>query len=78
MDWTDWTPRERANLCFIIKDGSILLIRKKRGLGAGKIFRIGDTVANAFIEPQLTIYAKGDFQPAVQFFAGINFQRYHQ
>jgi hypothetical protein len=48
------------------------------GLGVGKVFRIGDTVANAFIEPQLTIYAKGDFQPAVQFFAGINFQKYHQ
>jgi mutator protein MutT len=30
-------PRERANLCFIIKDGKVLLIRKKRGLGAGKI-----------------------------------------
>jgi 8-oxo-dGTP diphosphatase len=37
MDWTDWIPRERANLCFIVKDGRILLIRKKRGLGAGKI-----------------------------------------
>lgn len=35
--WTDWIPRERANLCFIVKDGRILLIRKKRGLGAGKI-----------------------------------------
>ena len=37
FDWTTWTPRERANLCFIVKDGRILLIRKKRGLGAGKI-----------------------------------------
>src|SRR5712672_1669473 len=37
MDWTNWTPRERANLCFILKDGHLLLIRKKRGLGAGKI-----------------------------------------
>ncbi len=35
--WIDWIPRERANLCFIVKDGRILLIRKKRGLGAGKI-----------------------------------------
>ena len=33
----DWTPRERANLCFIVKDGRVMLIRKKRGLGAGKI-----------------------------------------
>lgn len=35
--WLQWQPRERATLCFIIKDGEILLIRKKRGLGAGKI-----------------------------------------
>ncbi|MEK0449920.1 MAG: hypothetical protein RL088_2188 [Verrucomicrobiota bacterium] len=37
MDWTNWTPRIIANLCFIVKDGRVLLIRKKRGLGAGKI-----------------------------------------
>src|SRR5256885_7174497 len=37
MDWKNWSPRERANLCFIVKDERILLIRKKRGLGAGKI-----------------------------------------
>lgn len=37
MDWSTWQPREHANLCFIVKDGRILLIRKKRGLGAGKI-----------------------------------------
>ncbi|MFN2475551.1 MAG: 8-oxo-dGTP diphosphatase [Chthoniobacterales bacterium] len=27
----------RANLCFIVRGGEVLLIRKKRGLGAGKI-----------------------------------------
>ena len=27
----------RASLCFVRKEGSILMIRKKRGLGAGKI-----------------------------------------
>ena len=37
MDWKNWTPRERATLCFIRKDGRMLLIRKKRGLGSGKI-----------------------------------------
>ena len=37
MDWTNWKPREYANLCFIVKDGRVMLIRKKRGLGAGKI-----------------------------------------
>lgn len=37
IDWSEWKPTEYANLCFIIRDGQILLIRKKRGLGAGKI-----------------------------------------
>ncbi len=37
MNWSTWEPRERATLCFIVKDDRILLIRKKRGLGAGKI-----------------------------------------
>jgi 8-oxo-dGTP diphosphatase len=35
--WDAWTPRERATLCFIIQEGRILLIRKKRGMGAGKV-----------------------------------------
>jgi 8-oxo-dGTP diphosphatase len=37
MDWSSFTPRERAVLCFIVKNGRILLILKKRGLGAGKV-----------------------------------------
>ncbi len=37
VDWTTWEPKERATLLFVIKEGQILLIRKKRGLGAGKI-----------------------------------------
>ncbi len=37
IDWKSWRPTEYANLCFVIRDGRILLIRKKRGLGAGKI-----------------------------------------
>ncbi len=37
MDWQNWQPHQLANLCFIVKDGRVLLIRKKRGLGAGKI-----------------------------------------
>lgn len=37
MDWTNWNPHDRANLCFILKENRLLLIRKKRGLGAGKI-----------------------------------------
>jgi 8-oxo-dGTP diphosphatase len=37
IDWMSWQPTEYANLCFVIREGRILLIRKKRGLGAGKI-----------------------------------------
>jgi 8-oxo-dGTP diphosphatase len=37
IDWASWRPTEYANLCFVIRDGQILLIRKKRGLGSGKI-----------------------------------------
>lgn len=37
IDWTTWTPRDAAVLLFVIRGGEALLIRKKRGLGAGKI-----------------------------------------
>ena len=37
LDWTTWVPRDRATLVFVVRDGEILLMRKKRGLGAGKI-----------------------------------------
>ncbi|HMO52534.1 MAG TPA: 8-oxo-dGTP diphosphatase [Kiritimatiellia bacterium] len=37
IDWNTWTPDQTATLLFVIREGNILLIRKKRGLGAGKI-----------------------------------------
>jgi 8-oxo-dGTP diphosphatase len=37
IDWQRWRPDDHATLCFVIRNGEILLIRKKRGLGAGKI-----------------------------------------
>lgn len=37
IDWTAWKGEMLATILFIIKDGRILLIEKKRGLGAGKI-----------------------------------------
>ena len=37
IDWDTWQPEEVATLMFIIQGDSVLLIRKKRGLGAGKI-----------------------------------------
>lgn len=37
IDWESWEPQQRATLLFVVKDGCVLLIHKKRGLGAGKI-----------------------------------------
>lgn len=37
IDWETWQPVDRGTLLFVIRDGQILLIHKKRGLGAGKI-----------------------------------------
>ncbi|MEO6871701.1 MAG: 8-oxo-dGTP diphosphatase [Chthoniobacterales bacterium] len=37
IDWKTWQPSQRANLLFILRGDKILLIRKKRGFGAGKI-----------------------------------------
>ena len=37
IDWQTWLPEETATLMFVVKSDQVLLIRKKRGLGAGKI-----------------------------------------
>ncbi|NNM67995.1 MAG: NUDIX domain-containing protein [Spirochaetales bacterium] len=36
-NWETWQPKERASLLFLFDSDQILLIHKKRGLGAGKI-----------------------------------------
>ena len=37
IDWSTWNPGIRATLLFVREGQRILLIRKKRGLGAGKV-----------------------------------------
>ena len=37
INWSTWKPVETATLLFVLRDGHVLLIHKKRGLGAGKI-----------------------------------------
>jgi 8-oxo-dGTP diphosphatase len=37
IDWRTWRPEQDATLLFVVLGGRILLIHKKRGLGAGKI-----------------------------------------
>ena len=36
-EWHDWIPVDRATLVFVVRHDETLLIRKKRGLGAGKV-----------------------------------------
>ena len=44
IDWTTWQATDVATLVFVLHDGQALLIRKKRGLGAGKINAPGGRV----------------------------------
>ncbi len=37
IDWTSWTPDQEATLLYVVRNGSILLIHKRRGLGAGRV-----------------------------------------
>jgi 8-oxo-dGTP diphosphatase len=37
IDWEAWRPHDTATLLFVLEGERVLLIRKKRGLGAGKI-----------------------------------------
>ena len=37
IDWAAWTGVDPCTLVFVVRGGEILLIHKKRGLGAGKI-----------------------------------------
>jgi len=44
------------------------------GLGVGKVFKSEAAVGNAFFEPQVTVYSRGQMQPTVQFLMGLNLQ----
>lgn len=37
IDWSAWRADDVATLLFVVRGGEVLLIRKKRGLGAGKV-----------------------------------------
>jgi 8-oxo-dGTP diphosphatase len=37
VDWSTWQPNDVATLLFVVRGDDVLMIRKKRGLGAGKI-----------------------------------------
>jgi len=37
IDWEAWEPVVRATLLFVVRDGHLLLMHKKRGFGKGKV-----------------------------------------
>ena len=37
IDWDGWQPQDIATLTFVFDGSEVLLIEKKRGLGAGKV-----------------------------------------
>jgi hypothetical protein len=43
------------------------------GIGFGKVFKIGNAIVNASIEPQLTVYHDGFGLPSFQLFSGLQF-----
>jgi 8-oxo-dGTP diphosphatase len=46
IDWERWQPVDRGTILFVIRDRRILLINKKRGLGAGKVNGPGGRIDN--------------------------------
>ena len=67
-DWSAWKPSLVATLLFVVKGDKVLLIRKKRGLGAGKIngpggkLEVGETPLQCAVretEEELCVRATG-------------------
>jgi len=51
IDWSAWRGEMLATLMFIVRDGRVLLIEKKRGLGAGKVRGPGGKIEQGQIPP---------------------------
>ncbi|WP_223450222.1 MULTISPECIES: hypothetical protein [unclassified Pseudomonas] len=64
-----WYLRSTAIWTFDLKNDTHYI---PLGLGAGKVWKSGSNILNAFIEPQWTIERKGDGLPQFTLFAGIN------
>ncbi len=55
VDWKNWTPKERAVLCFIHVENKLMLIHKKTGLGKGKVNAPGGRIEPAETAEQAAI-----------------------
>lgn len=64
-----WYLRSTATWTFDLKNDTHYI---PLGLGAGKVWKSGTNILNAFIEPQWTVDHKGDGLPQFTLFAGLN------
>lgn len=55
INWNTWTATESATLLFVIQGNNILLIRKKTGLGKGKINGPGGRIEPDELPPECAI-----------------------
>ncbi|AMO21784.1 hypothetical protein GCM10027034_00950 [Ramlibacter solisilvae] len=63
--------RSTATMSFNLRNGDYAV---PLGLGAGKVWKSGNTTLNLFAEPQWTVAHEGDGQPKFQLFFGLNLQ----
>jgi hypothetical protein len=66
-----WYLRSSATWNFNLKNGDYVI---PLGLGAGKIWKSGNTTFNLFVEPQWTAAHQGNGQPKFQVYMGLNLQ----
>ncbi|AVX89148.1 hypothetical protein [Pseudomonas sp. VE 196-7] len=64
-----WYLRSTGTWTFDLKNNTHYI---PIGLGAGKVWKSGSNILNAFLEPQWTVERKGDGVPQFTLFAGIN------
>ena len=85
-DWDGWKGEIVATLLFVVKDGHILLIEKKRGHGAGKVngpggkLHVGETPLECALretEEELQIRAKDVRKVAELWFAMSDYPSLH-
>ena len=86
IDWATWEPTMVANLLFVVQGGRILLIRKKRGLGAGNIngpggkLEPGETALEAAlreVEEEIGITAHDPEEMGVLYFQFVDGLKLH-
>jgi len=64
-----WYLRSTGTWTFDLKNNTHYI---PIGLGAGKAWKSGSNIINAFLEPQWTVERKGDGLPQFTLFAGVN------